>query len=432
LGESSAVSALASTLVSQKCLPLNIPADLPAQRDAALEWIDARAEALGETIQSASQHLHALSEEHGLALALGQIRQLQWLNEIVPDVGQTQRLAWITGWTNDAEGTLVEHALTESGIQHFIAYPPAPPGSNPPVTLSNPPWSRPFEILTRMLGMPASMDADPSSLVAVIGPLLFGFMFGDVGQGLVLLVTGLVFRRRFPVLGVLVSGGVMSMVFGFLFGSVFAREDLIAPLWFHPLDHPIELLVISVGAGVAILVTGLLLDAVQMHWHGQAGDFWRGHAGLLSAYCGMIAIAFIGWYGVAIMLAGVAWFVAGAGFQGGWQKGATATGEMVEALFQLAVNTLSFARVGAFALAHAGLSIAVISLADAAGPIGYWPTFVLGNAFVIGLEGLVVSIQTTRLVLFEFFIRFVHAGGREFRPLQPPHVNHSGLAEGEQ
>ena len=432
LGEAGAVNSLASALISQKCQPLNIPASLPAKREDALEWIEARIQTLDGSIRSATGKLHALSDKHGLAVTLGRIRQIKWLAGIVPDVGQTQRLAWITGWTNDATGARIEKAMGDCGIHHFIAHPPPPPGANAPVVLTNPPWSRPFEMLTRMLGMPAAGDADPSSVVAIIGPLLFGFMFGDIGQGLVLLLVGLALRGKYPVLGVLVSGGIMSMVFGALFGSVFAREDIVSALWFHPLDHPIELLLISVGAGAAILLTGLLLEALQMHWHGHAGEFWRGHAGLLVAYCGMLAIAFAGWLGVLVMVAGIVWFVAGAGLEPGWRKGAIAIGEMVEALFQLAVNTLSFARVGAFALAHAGLSIAVTSLADAAGPIGYWPVLVLGNAFVIGLEGLVVSIQTTRLVLFEFFIRFLHAGGREFRPLQPPQVNHSGLAEGEQ
>jgi V/A-type H+-transporting ATPase subunit I len=91
---------------------------------------------------------------------------------------------------------------------------------------------------------------------------------------------------------------------------------------------------------------------------------------------------------------------------------------------------VSFARVGAFALAHAGLSVAVTELADAAGAVGYWPVFVIGNAFIIALEGLVVSIQTTRLMLFEFFIRFLHAGGREFNPLRPPHATHVDLRGG--
>ena len=58
---------------------------------------------------------------------------------------------------------------------------------------------------------------------AVIAPVLFGFMFGDIGHGAVLLVAGLLLQRRFPMLRLLAYGGVMSMLFGAAFGSVFAR-----------------------------------------------------------------------------------------------------------------------------------------------------------------------------------------------------------------
>lgn len=90
-------------------------------------------------------------------------------------------------------------------------------------------------------------------------------------------------------------------------------------------------------------------------------------------------------------------------------------------MFQLIINTISFVRVGAFALAHAGLSSALIAISDSTSSI--WSTaliLVIGNAFIIVLEGLVVGIQTTRLVLFEFFVRFLTATGRQFQPLPAP------------
>lgn len=91
----------------------------------------------------------------------------------------------------------------------------------------------------------------------------------------------------------------------------------------------------------------------------------------------------------------------------------------MERILQLLVNTISFVRVGAFALAHAGLCAAVVGIAEASGP-AYWPMLTLGNIVIVALEGLVVGIQTTRLILFEFFIRFLSAGGRRFEPLPPP------------
>jgi V/A-type H+-transporting ATPase subunit I len=98
-----------------------------------------------------------------------------------------------------------------------------------------------------------------------------------------------------------------------------------------------------------------------------------------------------------------------------------AAGEYIETVLQLLVNTISFVRVGAFALAHAGLSAAVVGMVDAVqSTTGKAAVFVLGNALVIGLEGLVVGVQTTRLVLFEFFIRFLRSSGRRFVPLPSP------------
>ncbi len=100
--------------------------------------------------------------------------------------------------------------------------------------------------------------------------------------------------------------------------------------------------------------------------------------------------------------------------------GLAAIGHLLESGMQILVNTLSFARVGAFALAHTSLSVAVVSMAEAA---PWWAAaliLVLGNGLIIALEGLVVSIQTTRLVLFEFFNRFLRGTGRVFRPLPSP------------
>jgi V/A-type H+-transporting ATPase subunit I len=118
---------------------------------------------------------------------------------------------------------------------------------------------------------------------------------------------------------------------------------------------------------------------------------------------------------------GAAWYLIGA-FLSERTLAATlsAIGHMLEGGMQILVNTLSFARVGAFALAHASLSAAVVTMADSA---PWWAGSVillLGNVLIILLEGLVVSIQTTRLILFEFFTRFLHGQGRVFRPLQPP------------
>jgi V/A-type H+/Na+-transporting ATPase subunit I len=125
-----------------------------------------------------------------------------------------------------------------------------------------------------------------------------------------------------------------------------------------------------------------------------------------------------------VMWLGFAWFVVGMVLTARHNKLLEipkALGELVESVLQIGVNTVSFVRVGAFALAHSGLSAAVIGMAAATGGgLGWLVVMILGNALIIALEGLIVGIQTTRLLLFEFFIRFLTAEGRQLRPLTGP------------
>jgi len=302
---------------------------------------------------------------------------------------------------------------------------------SPPLVLTNPGWARAFEVFAQMLGTPGQHESDPSQIVAVIASLIFGFMFGDVGQGAVVLAGGLILGRRYPLTRLMVPGGIMAILFGFLFGSVFCREDIIPALWMHPLSNPIALLIAGVIAGMAIIAIGLLLDAVQMHWRGEALHWWAHRAGLVVAYIGLI-VAPLWTDGLLLTAAGAAWFIGGGAVvahEGRLTALAAAAAEFVEQALRLLVNTVSFARIGAFALAHAGLSVAIIEMASASGAIGYWIVLVLGNVLVIALEGVVVSIQTTRLLLFEFFTRFLTGAGRAFKPLPPPAIANRKLSE---
>jgi V/A-type H+-transporting ATPase subunit I len=273
-----------------------------------------------------------------------------------------------------------------------------------------------------MLGTPGRNESDPSQILAVIASLIFGFMFGDVGQGAIVFIAGLVLGRRVPLTRMLIPGGLMAMLFGALFGSVFCREDIIPALWMRPLNDPITMLVAGIAAGMVIIAIGLLLDAIQMHWRGEAVHWWAHRFGLLIAYAGLL-LSPLRREGLLVVAFGAAWFVLGAAALANRERLSALAGaaaQFVEQTLRLLVNTVSFARIGAFALAHAGLSVAVLEMASASGRYGYWIVLAVGNVLIIALEGVVVSIQTTRLLLFEFFIRFLTGAGREFKPLPPP------------
>jgi V/A-type H+-transporting ATPase subunit I len=247
----------------------------------------------------------------------------------------------------------------------------------------------------------------------------------------VLIAAGLLLGRRMLVLRLLVPGGLAAGGFGFLFGSVFSREDLIPALWLHPLSEPLTLLAVALGGGVVLLSIGLLLDAVQALWREDGRSWAYRQAGFVVTYLGLLTS--IAWRpALWVALLGAVWYVAGAvllSHRDRRVEAGIALAEFVEQTAQLLVNTVSFARVGAFSLAHAGLSAAIVGVAEVFGGVGFWVTLILGNLLVLTLEGLVVGIQTTRLVLFEFFIRFLRGGGRSFRPLEPPRIDWTTVAD---
>ena len=214
------------------------------------------------------------------------------------------------------------------------------------------------------------------------------------------------------------------MAVGLAFGSVFSRDDLLRPLWLRPMDEPLTLLKTSLLFGVCVIFIGMLLAAVQYFWSGQARLWWMTRAGLACAYLALVARA-LGKATLWALPAGLLWSWTGSAAVAPrgerWRRFGAAVGESLETVLQLIVNTISFVRVGAFALAHAGLAAAINGIVAGIGPRPLaLMTLAIGNLLVIAIEGLVVGIQTTRLILFEFFIRFLKAAGRPFRPLPVP------------
>jgi len=416
-------AAMAARKVHCIALPRDLPAD-PGQLQATMQQRRAR---LDERETAARTALARFDATHGLPAALGELALAAWVVTHVPELPVTEHFAWITGWCADRDEGGLTAALDQQGLHYLLRMTQAPEGAVAPSVLHNPRWARPFETVTGMMGVPAAGDADPSLLVAILAPLMFGYMFGDVAQGAIVALAGYFLGKRMPALRLLLPGGLVAIVFGFAFGSVFAREDVVPAFWLHPLAQPLPVLAVALGFGVFTICVGLALDALQNFWRGQLRHWLLCDAGLLVAYAGIVGAA-IDLRALWALPVGIAWSLAGSAVAnpaGRTLAVGKAAGESLEHLLQLGVNTISFVRVGAFALAHAGLCSAIVGMAEAAGP-AYWPILILGNAAIIALEGLVVSIQTTRLVLFEFFIRFLTARGRPFEPLTPPPASFPG------
>ena len=420
-GRPEALQAMAQAVSALKGSAHPVPGWLQADAARNQVYVDGRLAAIERETDAMRAALASLHRRHDLPRALGDANRLQWVLHNVNALEAGPLFCWITGWSSDHRGDRLAQALQGCSGRALLRYTAPPAGTKPPLLLSNPPWARPFEIFSRALGMPSSSEADPTPLLAVVVPLMFGYMFGDVGQGLVLAAAGWWYRKRFPIARLVMVGGVSAALFGLLFGSLFSMDTLIPALWLHPLDAPLAVLLAPLVGGAVLLTVGLGLDALAARWRGEMRLWLLTDAALIVVYLGLLA-AFVAPAGLAVAAAAALFFCGGhAAHHGRFTAGVRAIGELVEKTLQILINTLSFARVGAFALAHAGLSSAIVALMDAADSIvAKALVLVVGNVIVIVLEAMVVAIQTTRLVLFEFFTRFMQGTGRAFRPLPVP------------
>ena len=421
IGRPEALEALAHTVAKLRGRVHEAPDWLRADTARDITAVEERIASIDADLQRLHASLAALHERHDLRRALGDADRLQWVLHNVHALEADEWLCWITGWSSDAAGASLQDALHASGARALLWTPPPPANMRAPLLLRNPRWVRPFEIFSRALGMPGANEADPSPLLAIVVPLMFGYMFGDVGQGLLLAAGGWWLRKRSPIARLVMVGGFSAALFGVVFGSSFGLHDLVPALWVHPLDAPLSVLLAPLLGGAVLLMLGLALGALEAWWRRQTREWLLTGAALPVVYVALLA-SFWRPVALAIAAAGVAYAVIAGALHGrSVGAGLRALGELVEKAVQILINTLSFARVGAFALAHAGLSSAIVALMDAADMVIVKAlVLVVGNAFVIVLEAMVVSIQTTRLVLFEFFTRFLQAEGRAFRPLPPP------------
>jgi V/A-type H+-transporting ATPase subunit I len=354
------------------------------------------------------------------------------------------------GWMTERDAArLAEDAAEDESVVVIVEEGHAGLNSKPPTKLRNILPFRPFEMFVGMYGLPTYGEVDPTAFLAFTYTLLFGVMFADVGQGAVLSGLGFyLWRFKGAGLGkVMMVIGCSSALFGALFGSFFGFE--FRPLLFHPAENSSAVLAGAVFLGGALITAPMILNIANAVKRGRAYKALfdpNGFAGLyfyvVVAGCAALIItgALNVSVGVIVTLVIVPFFMimfrdfiikkaarakpgagpAGPGEAERAEKPAMrlleTVIEMFEVLLTYFTNTVSFVRVGAFALSHAGMMSVVMMLASNEGG-GLNPfVLVLGNLFVIGLEGLIVGIQVLRLEFYEMFSRFYEGAGRRFEP----------------
>jgi len=442
-------------------------------RSAYVEALDIPDDAKGsltEIIKSNEQELEqlraelALREEQKITLKTknaGRLRnwysQVQYsskLYDIISNYGHLRDSFLVAGWVpakNQDEFLDLLSNLSPDILETVKSESELDVNAIPPVALEFPKQLRGFHRLVTIYSTPWYKEIDPTILVTITFPLLFGAMFGDLGQGAVLAIAGLLLssRKIKKLLGlanfgwVLTACGVVSMVFGFLYGSVFGFEEIIDPRWLSPLNDIMRLLITTLAAGALLLTLADILSiinaVIRKDWVGMVFS-GKGIAGLLLYWSliglllSMVLPAFPVPNFVLVFLIIVCVLMVMSAefldhlfhekkplFKGGFLLYfITAFFELFEMFISFLSNSLSYVRVGAFAVAHAGLSQVVMILAKMVSPVqgvGYWIVIVLGNLFIIGFEGMIVGIQTLRLEYYEFFSRFFRGGGIRYQPL---------------
>ena len=329
----------------------------------------------------------------------------------------------------------------------------------PPTKLENPKLFKPFEMYVKMYGLPAYNEMDPTWFVAITYSFIFGAMFGDVGQGLVLFLGGLFLykTKKMDLAGIISCAGVFSVFFGFMYGSFFGFEDVLKAIWLKPMNQMMDVplvgrlnavFVIAIGFGMFIILICMVFNIINSIRRGDTEKTWFDS----NAVAGLV------FYGSIVLTIGL--FISGKKLPAAAilvimfgvplllmflkepltnlvekkskilpeQKGmffVQSFFELFEVLLSYLSNTLSFLRIGAFAVSHAAMMEVVLMLAGATnGGNPNWIVVVLGNIFVCAMEGLIVGIQVLRLEYYEIFSRFYAGNGREFKPfMKAAHKN---------
>ncbi len=321
-------------------------------------------------------------------------------------------------------------------------------GTPPPTKLKNPKFLEGFEDFVKLYGLPSYNELDPTPFVAITYCIFFGMMFGDVGQGAVIILVGALmwFLKKMSLGKVLMSVGVFSIGFGFFYGSVFGMEDVIDG--FKPNENISLVLFAAVGIGMLMIIVAQIVNIINGIRQKNPEKVFFSQNGLpgLLLYSGAVVIVlsvldFIKSDKVPLvpLIIVIAISLLVIFLREPLTKLVEKKKdfipqnkldfilenffELFEVVLSFLTNTISFIRIGAFALSHVGMMSVVFLLAENSTG-GHNPVIlIIGNLFVIGFEGMIVCIQVLRLEFYELFGRFFDGSGRSFEGSGKLHGN---------
>ena len=349
---------------------------------------------------------------------------------------------YLSGWVPESKLQLVKETVDKYEDSLVDQKKNSQTIANPPTKLKNNKIARPFEFLVNMYGAPNYNELDPTGFFAITYMLLYGMMFGDLGQGLIFILASFLIEKKSKVFGQLVRRiGFSASFFGLMYGSFFGIENLIPTLLIKPFDNIIKVLVASVGFGVILLLISYILgiyNKLCKQKDLEEGIFGKdGLAGLIMMISFILIILNIVNVNpipmpisIILLILSIVLMIFKQPIsrrlldiypiyaQSSSDYYIESSFSIIEALLSVFSNLVSFTRVGAFAINHVGLYMAfeVMSKLVGGGFIGII-ILILGNILIIGLEGMIVFIQGLRLEFYEMFSKYYKGDGQKFSPI---------------
>lgn len=474
--------ALDAELKNHNFVELEVPAEFKGVPESALKGLEQKKAEADKNLKELIAEKSNFAETHQAQIEklLGSFTIAVQIEDVTRRLESTELVYRITGWIPASETENYMKGLDEltEGRIAIRAYEPFEVPSvmsgkeQVPVKLKHGKFVKSFERMIFSYGSPVYGAIDPTPFVAVFFTILFGIMFGDFGQGLFFVLFGILMLCNVIKVGgwnkfapIFMAIGISSSIMGLLTGEFFGTETVLEPfaewvtglfgtprapiLKLMPSTDPKSIYVmfgvfgVAVAIGFVINTCGLVLNIINNLGRKRYAEALLGKNGLAGAVFFWYVIALVlrivlakhavAAYDVIIILVSL-FFAAFAEpferalnhekplFENGFGtyviSGAV---ELIEVVSGYLSNTVSFVRVGAFALSHAVLNFTILTLTEMVGgprSIGGIIVLIAGNALIIVLEGMIVAIQVIRLQYYEFFSKFFHETGKEFKPFR--------------
>ena len=424
-------------------------AEIVAHNKQIEEQINTLTKELSDYIEGESEHFSLLASR---IFALNKAFELRAYAAIKNEDNTFFYVGWITA---DAQEEFENKVKKLKGLTADFEDPTPSMVERVPIKLKNNALFRPFSYFVEMFGLPSYNELDPTPLFAVTYALMFGLMFADLGQGVVVIIIGILMHKikKMELGKILIRCGIFSCIFGAVFGSVFGVEDLLDGFYqkigltmlpIKVFDNTTSILILAISAGVLLMLLIMLINTVNCFRLKRFADAIFGANGIagLLVYTSMVYLATnfmanaevkaylavvpsklpVILLVVGIILMFLHEFVAEKMEDKNYkpQIGNYILSnfiELFESILSFFSNTVSYLRLGAFVLVHAGMMMVVTTLAGDKFGVTYIIVMVLGNALVIALEALLTGIQSLRLEFYEMFSRYYAGQGKAFEPV---------------